>query len=122
MKKTKNERINGNHSTLCKMDLLLNDRLDTYDKCVYLYMRFRHQFFHAKGLPYKESNSTIAKELNISLRKVLMCINKLESEGLVIREVCKHIIHNKVTGKTNNYIVVDNLARNCSEAEETSPF
>lgn len=118
MKKTKNERINGNHSTLCKMDLLLNDKLDTYDKCVYLYMRFRHQFFHAKGLPYKESNSTIANELNISLRKVVTCINKLESEGLVVRETCKHTIPAKVAGKTNSYIVVDNLAGNGDELDE----
>jgi len=104
------------------MATLLDTRLDPYDKCVYLYMKFRYQFFKSLGLEYNESNKTIAEAVSISKRKVVSSINKMADLGIVIRVVGDGMEPDTLTGKTNTYVVIDEYTYQQRDKEDILPF
>jgi hypothetical protein len=110
-KKEKKEKVypdtlKKEHNVQIPVEVLLHQSTDAYDIMVFSYMKLRYQFFTMKGLPFCESNSTIAAAIGLSRRKVIECINKLESLGFLHREL-RNVSGVDKKEQTNIYKVTD---------------
>lgn len=90
------------------VEVLLHKGLSSNDKVVFSYMKLRYQFFSSKGMPYCESNTTIANALGLSRSTVIRSISKLSEEGFITKD----IRNSQGVGRseqTNLYVVKDCL-------------
>uniref|UniRef100_A0AAU8GGZ5 Replication initiation protein n=1 Tax=Salmonella phage vB_SEnST11_KE22 TaxID=3161173 RepID=A0AAU8GGZ5_9CAUD len=97
-------RIDKSFSVLCSYGMISNPDLTPTDIRIFLYLKFRWQFFHSKNSEFCESATTIAKEAKVSERTVRRSMEKLESLGYL--EVVNR------PGKTSLYITKDETVRN----------
>lgn len=88
--------INKKFSVLCSYGILSDKNLTAIDVRVYLYIKFRWQFFMKNSLDFNESVETIASATNTSKRSVINSINNLKKQGYLDVKERK--------GKTNLYI------------------
>lgn len=100
------DTLKKEHNVQIPVEVLLHQSTDAYDIMVFSYMKLRYQFFTMKGLPFCESNSTIAAAIGLSRRKVIECINKLESLGFVHREL-RNVSGVDKKEQTNIYTLTD---------------
>lgn len=96
-------KIDKTFSVLCSYGILSNPEVSPTDLRVYLYIKFRWQFFQSKGAEFIESVSTIADAINTSTRSVQRSLKTLESLGYL--EVVER------PGKTSLYIPLDELIK-----------
>ncbi len=96
-------RISKSFSVLCSYGILSNPEVSPTDLRVYLYIKFRWQFFQSKGAEFVESVSTIAEAISISPRSVQRSLKNLEALGYL--EVVER------SGKTSLYIPLDELIK-----------
>ena len=58
-------RISKSFSVLCSYGMISNLKLSSTDIRIYLYLKFRWQFFHSKGSEFCESTTTISEEVGV---------------------------------------------------------
>ncbi|AGZ17712.1 replication initiation protein [Escherichia phage 4MG] len=96
-------RIDKSFSVLCSYGILSNPEVSSTDLRVYLYIKFRWQFFQSKGAEFVESVNTIAEATSVSPRSVQRSLKTLEALGYL--EVVER------PGKTSLYIPLDELIK-----------
>lgn len=92
-------KIDKSFSVLCSWGMLSNAKLSPMDIKVYLYMKFRWQFFDSLGKPFNESVETIAKATGVNEKSIRRSIKNLQVEGYLFVE--------KRAGETSAYITSD---------------
>lgn len=97
-------RISKSFSVLCSYGMISNPELSPTDIRIFLYLKFRWQFFQSRGSEFCESTTTIAEEVKISERTVRRSMEKLEELGYL--EVVNR------PGKTSLYITKDESVTN----------
>lgn len=97
-------RISKSFSVLCSYGMISNLELSPTDIRIFLYLKFRWQFFQSKGSEFYESTMKIADEVKASERTVRRSIEKLEKLGYL--EVVNR------PGKTSLYITKDESVTN----------
>ena len=78
--------IDKNFSVLCSWGMLSNKELTPTDRDVYLYIKFRYQYFKFIGRPYYECLSTIADNSNVSESTARRSLKKLVEQGYITVE------------------------------------
>lgn len=73
--------ISKGFSTLCTFGLLSDKRLTAMDKQVYLYVKFRYQFFKSLNDSFRESISTISVLFGVSEKTVSRSLKHLVNLG-----------------------------------------
>lgn len=81
------------------MDIVVNDELNASDIRLYLYIKYRWQFFQQMGEDFYESQKTIGKTINMSERSVQYSMKNLQNKGYL------EIVHR--TGKSSLCIPFD---------------
>ena len=79
--------------------MISNPELSPTEIRVYLYIKFRWQFFQSRGDEFRESVTTIGKVLNLSGRTVLRSMEVLSKHGYL------DVVPRK--GRTSLYIPKD---------------
>jgi len=97
-------RIDKSFSVLCSYGILSNKEVSPTDLRVYLYIKFRWQFFQSRGDEFCESTTTISKEVAVSEKTVRRALDKLASLGYL------EIVNRP--GKTSLYIPKDEAIKN----------
>lgn len=97
-------RISKSFSVLCSYGMISNPELSPTDIRIFLYLKFRWQFFQSRGSEFCESTTTIAEEVKVSERTVRRSMEKLEELGYL--EVVNR------PGKTSLYITKDESVTN----------
>lgn len=92
-------KIDSSFSVLCSYGILSHKEVSPTDLRVYLYIKFRWQFFQNMGAEFCESTTTISKEVGVSEKTVRRSLETLERIGYV--EVVNR------PGKTSLYIPKD---------------
>ena len=95
-------KIDKSFSVLCSYGILSNKKVTASDLRVYLYIKFRWQFFQSRGAEFVESVNTIAEAIDLSPRSVQRAIKNLVASGYL--EIVER------AGKTSLYIPFDELA------------
>lgn len=96
-------RIDKSFSVLCSYGILSNPEVSPTDLRIYLYIKFRWQFFQSKGAEFCESTTTISKEIGVSEKTVRRAMDNLE--GLGYLEIVNR------PGKTSLYIPKDEVIK-----------
>lgn len=97
-------RISKSFSVLCSYGMISNPELSPTDIRIFLYLKFRWQFFQSRGSEFCESTTTIAEEVKVSERTIRRSMEKLEELGYL--EVVNR------PGKTSLYITKDESVTN----------
>lgn len=97
-------RISKSFSVLCSYGMISNPDLSPTDIRIFLYLKFRWQFFQSRGSEFCESTTTIAEVVKVSERTVRRSMEKLEQLGYL--EVVNR------PGKTSLYITKDESVTN----------
>lgn len=97
--KDKSFQLNKKYYVNVGITLLADPELDSNDKVVYMYMKFRYQHFSKKGGRYFESTTTIGDAVGLHRNTITKCLAKLEQLGMLKIERTK--------GGSNVYIVTE---------------
>lgn len=96
-------RIDKSFSVLCSYGILVNPEVSPTDLRVYLYIKFRWQFFQSQGKEYYESLKVMGETVGLKTRQLQNCIKSLEKAGYL--EVVER------PGKTSLYIPFDESSK-----------
>ncbi|MBL5841133.1 helix-turn-helix domain-containing protein [Enterobacter asburiae] len=96
-------RIDKSFSVLCSYGILSNPKVSPTDLRIYLYIKFRWQFFQSRGAEFCESTTTISKEIGVSEKTVRRAMDNLEKLGYL------EIVNRP--GKTSLYIPKDEAVK-----------
>lgn len=96
-------KIDKSFSVLCSYGILSHPEVSPTELRVYLYIKFRWQFFQNMGAEFCESTTTISKEVGVSEKTVRRAMENLERLGYL--EVVNR------AGKTSLYIPKDEVVR-----------
>lgn len=96
-------KIDKKFSVLCPYGILSDERVSATELRVYLYIKFRWQFFQSQSKEYYESLKVMGETVGLKTRQLQNCIKSLEETGYL--EVVER------PGKTSLYIPFDESSK-----------
>lgn len=72
------------------VEILTNKDITPIDKLVYMWMRNQYLYFASMKKPYKESTSTIADSVGVSVKSVRNSIERLVDMGYMFKQYQGH--------------------------------
>lgn len=79
--------ISKGYSTLCTFGLLSDRTISAFDAQVYLYVKFRWQFFNSIGKEFMESRTTMAEFFGVKINTIRLSLATLVDRGYLVKKV-----------------------------------